>query len=70
MIGTIKSMPEGKSFGFIKANNGKEYFFHRQEIYGHWEHYKVGKTVEFEEQEDFGKGPRACNVQLVHPTEG
>lgn len=68
MNGYIANIPEGKFFGFIKAGNGKEYFFHRSDFNGHWDEllreFKFVKdkiNVQFDIV-DSTKGPRAGNV--------
>jgi cold shock CspA family protein len=69
MTGIVRSMPEGKQFGFIQVE-GKDIFFHREEFLGDWKelvkNFKSKKpiTVEFEKVES-PKGPRAANVTLM-----
>lgn len=69
MIGIVRSMPEGKNFGFIQVD-AKDIFFHREEYIGDWKslvhEFNKGKklTVEFEKVES-PKGPRASNVTLT-----
>lgn len=69
MTGKIKTLHSDKNFGFIRGDNGKDYFFHKQEIYGFWDDFKVGMSVEFEDAGDLGKGPRAANINLIHKYE-
>ena len=50
MNGTIKSLPEGKSFGFIsREGEVKDLFFHSSELVGvTLEELKLGDAVTFE----------------------
>lgn len=71
MTGYIIKMPAEKFFGFIKAGNGKEYFFHRADYNGHWDDLrrefdfvKDKINVEFDVV-DSSKGPRAGNVRRI-----
>jgi len=64
MVGTVKKVVADKGFGFIKADDGKEYFFHRSAVQGNFDSLKGGEKVEF----DTGtgpKGPRAENVKIA-----
>lgn len=36
MKGLIKSLSAERQYGFIKASNGTEYFFHKNAFNGHW----------------------------------
>jgi CspA family cold shock protein len=60
--GTVKWFNEGKGFGFIASESGKDVFVHFSEIQG--DGFKTlveGQTVEFEE--GMGqKGPQATKV--------
>ncbi len=60
--GTVKWFNEGKGFGFIASESGKDVFVHFSEIQG--DGFKTlveGQTVEFDE--GMGqKGPQATNV--------
>jgi cold shock protein len=60
--GTVKWFNEGKGYGFIESESGKDLFVHFSEIQG--EGFKTlveGQAVEFEE--GMGqKGPQATNV--------
>lgn len=72
MKGTVKTIPDGKSFGFISADITKtELFFHREDFAGFWEDlvkdHARGKNhipVEFEAINS-PKGPRASNVKRL-----
>ena len=64
----INTIPE-KMYGFIKGEDGRQYFFHASEVVVPYissnldfAHYlKHGIRVEFDKAES-GKGPRATNV--------
>lgn len=71
MIGYIIKIPAEKFFGFIKAGDGKEYFFHRMDFQGHWDelrrefdYVKDKINVEFDIVAS-QKGPRASNVRRI-----
>jgi cold shock CspA family protein len=75
MNGKVRSLPEGKSFGFIESND-KDYFFHKDDFNGHWadllKDFRSGKPilVEFEPTQS-AKGLRAASVaRTQHPDEG
>jgi len=64
--GTVKWFNEGKGFGFIEREDGKDVFVHFSSIQGQ-EGYKTlteGDSVEFEVVED-DKGLKAQNVVKV-----
>jgi cold shock CspA family protein len=69
MKGIVVRAFDEKGFGFIKAEDGKEYFFHRSETGGNFERIvmwterglKVRVTFEIVPSQ---KGPRASNVSL------
>ncbi|MBS1819649.1 MAG: cold shock domain-containing protein [Acidobacteria bacterium] len=60
--GTIKRIQRDKGFGFIRASNGQEYFFHRSAVQGSFDSLNEGQHVSFEEEQS-AKGPRAGNVR-------
>ena len=63
MTGKIRTLRVDKGFGFIKDDNGNEYFFHRTAVYGEGiEDLREGDSVEFEVGQG-PKGPRAENVK-------
>lgn len=70
MTGVIIKVVTGKNFGFIKGQDGKEYFFHKQDFNGFFDDLatdaeKAGTRipVEFEIAQSLaGKGPRAREV--------
>jgi len=61
MKGTVKFFNAGKGFGFIAAEDGKEYFVHMSGLQEGVE-LRENDAVEFDvEQGD--KGPKAVNVR-------
>jgi CspA family cold shock protein len=61
--GTIKRLVRDRGFGFIRDDNGQEWFFHRSAVTdGSFDHLNEGQRVTFEE-EPSAKGPRAGNVR-------
>ena len=64
--GTVKKVVSDRGFGFIAAEDGKEYFFHRNGLTASLDFDRLagGEKVEFEIEQS-PKGPRAKNVQAV-----
>ena len=64
--GTINKVVADRGFGFIKASDDKDYFFHRTSIESPLEFDQLlgGEKVEFE-IEQTPKGPRAAKVHAV-----
>ena len=63
MKGTVKFFNEGRGFGFIAAEDGKEYFVHKSAL-EEGKTLKEGDSVEFDvEQGD--RGSRAVKVKLA-----
>ena len=62
--GTIKKLVQDRGFGFIAAEDGKEYFFHRSGLDRdlNFDSLAGGESVEFE-IETSQKGPRAHKVR-------
>jgi cold shock protein len=60
--GTIKKIVPDRGFGFIAADDGKEYFFHRSGVQD-FDALMGGEKVSFE-IEPSPKGPRANRVEL------
>jgi len=53
-------------FGFIKREEGKDLFFHRNEIEGvEFSSLRAGQEVEFEMGQDSKGRPQAVKVRLV-----
>jgi CspA family cold shock protein len=64
--GTIKKVVSERGFGFIAAEDGKEYFFHRGGLEAplDFDRLSGGEKVSFE-IETSPKGPRAVRVSAV-----
>ncbi|HEV2954084.1 MAG TPA: cold shock domain-containing protein [Candidatus Dormibacteraeota bacterium] len=62
--GTIKKLVSDRGFGFIAADDGKEYFFHRSGTEADFDRLQGGESVSFE-IEPSPKGPRAGRVRLA-----
>ncbi len=62
--GTIKKVVSDRGFGFIAADDGKEYFFHRNGLTSSLDFDRLagGEKVQFQIEQS-PKGPRATNVQ-------
>jgi len=62
--GTIKKLVSDRGFGFITAENGKDYFFHRDGLASSLDFDRLvgGEKVQFD-IEPSPKGDRAKNVQ-------
>ena len=66
MTGTVKKVVADRGFGFITAEDGEEYFFHRSALDGtlSFENLAVDERVSFDvERSD--KGPRARQVRAA-----
>jgi CspA family cold shock protein len=64
--GTVKKVVADRGFGFIAAEDGKEYFFHRDGVVAPLEFDRLngGERVSFE-IEASPKGPRAVRVSAA-----
>ena len=62
--GTIKKVVSDRGFGFITADDGKDYFFHRNSLTASLDFDRLmgGEKVSFDIEQS-PKGPRATNVQ-------
>lgn len=62
--GTVKKVIADRGFGFITAEDGKDYFFHRDGLQASLDFDRLigGERVEFDVQQS-PKGPRAINVR-------
>ena len=65
--GTIRQIMD-RGFGFIKTEEGKDLFFHRNEIEGvEFSSLRAGQEVEFEMGQDNKGRPQASKVKLTQP---
>jgi CspA family cold shock protein len=64
--GSVKKLVSDRGFGFIAAEDGKEYFFHRNELENpnDFDRLVGGEKVDFEIGQS-PKGPQAQRVKLV-----
>jgi CspA family cold shock protein len=63
--GTIRKLME-MGYGFIKTEEGKDFFFHRNELDGvGFTSLRVEQEVEFEISQDSKGRPQAIKVRLV-----
>ncbi len=64
--GTIKKVVSDRGFGFIAAEDGREYFFHRDGLESslNFDRLTGGEKVTFD-IEASQKGPRAQRVRLA-----
>ena len=64
--GTIKKVVADRGFGFISAEDEKEYFFHRSGVDAalDFDRLNGGERVEFDIEQS-PKGPRAANVRAA-----
>lgn len=62
--GTVKKVISDRGFGFITAEDGKEYFFHRGALDSSLDFDRMsgGEKVEFNIEQS-PKGPRAIGVK-------
>jgi cold shock protein len=62
--GTVKKVVSDRGFGFITAEDAKEYFFHRDSLDSSLDFDRLtgGERVEFQIEQS-PKGPRASNVK-------
>ena len=65
--GKIKNILEDKGYGFIRADDGREIFFHRSDLQGvDFKDLLEGDPVDFNVRRDpRGSGLRAVNVRRV-----
>jgi len=62
MKGTVKFFNEGKGFGFISGEDGKDYFVHQSALQ-EGTRLNENDSVEFDVEEG-DRGPKAVNVKL------
>ncbi len=64
--GTIKRLISDRGFGFIYTNEGKDLFFHRNELQAVvFSSLREGQQVEFEVGQGRNGRPEAVKVRLV-----
>ncbi len=65
MTGTVKKVIADRGFGFITAEDGKDYFFHRDTVSSgvDFDRLAGGERVQFDVQAS-PRGPRAVNVRV------
>lgn len=61
--GTVTRWLDGRGYGFIKGEDGKEVFVHNSEIQGK-SSLREGEKAEFEVT-DTSRGPRAVKVKPI-----
>jgi CspA family cold shock protein len=66
MNGTIKKVSFDRGFGFVRGDDGNEYFFHRSELRGglSFDELREGQRVSFEPRQA-DRGPRAAEIGPV-----
>ena len=64
--GSVKKVMADRGFGFITAEDGKDYFFHRDGVSATVDFDRLvgGERVEFD-IEPSARGPRATNVRAA-----
>jgi CspA family cold shock protein len=64
--GTVKKIVSDRGFGFITAEDGKDYFFHRDALEGSLDFDRLsgGETVTFDVEQS-PRGPRASKVKAA-----
>jgi cold shock CspA family protein len=70
MTGTVVRLMPEKRFGFLKGEDGKDYFFHQSDFHGFFddlvEDFNAKRTIEVTfEVTPSDKGPRAAGVTRV-----
>ena len=63
MKGTVKFFNEGRGYGFIAGDDGKEYFVHQSAL-AEGVRLNENDPVEFDVEEG-DRGPKAVNVKLA-----
>jgi CspA family cold shock protein len=66
--GKIRKLISDRGFGFIITEEGKDLFFHRNELQGlDYSSLKEGQEVEYEAGTGRGDRPEATKVKLPQP---
>ena len=65
--GYAKTVLRKRNFGFVRAENGKEYFFHRAGFIGDFDELREGQKLEFSLMQDDKNrsGIKAVAVRLA-----
>lgn len=66
--GNIKKLLTDKACGFIRTNDGEDFFFHKsglEQTTMSYAELEEGMAVEFLAVPDAPKGPRAVNVRVI-----
>ena len=64
LTGTVKFFNVEKLYGFIKATDGREFFFHKSGLVNSETYPQKGASVRFETQNS-DRGPKAVEVELI-----
>jgi CspA family cold shock protein len=66
--GTIRRLIADRGYGFIKAEDEKDLFFHRNDLEGvEFASLHEGQEVEFEKGQGQDGRPKAVKVRLAQP---
>jgi CspA family cold shock protein len=66
--GTIRRLITDRGFGFIQTAEGKDLFFHRNQLEGvDYSSLREGQEVEFEVGQGRSSRPEAVRVRLAQP---
>jgi len=66
--GTVRRLITDRGFGFIQTAEGRELFFHRNELQGvDYNSLREGQEVEFEVERGRDGRPQAVKVRLAQP---
>ena len=69
--GTIRRLIAGRGLGFIRTAEGKDLFFHRNQLEGvDYDSLGEGREVEFEVRQDPSGHPHAMRVRPAHQPTG
>jgi len=66
--GTIRRLITDQVFGFIRTAEGKDLFFHRNQLQGvDYSSLREGQQVEFDVGQDRNGRPQAVSARLAQP---
>jgi CspA family cold shock protein len=65
MNGNVKTLKKERGFGFIKGDDGREYFFHVSGMNekGEFDHLQEGDPVSFDVDTEATRGLRAKDIE-------